>query len=88
MHVDQAAADYNASSTELLLHTVTDPGPHVFKCAPGVGWSHFAQFTIAVVNKDPKKSKYSGMLFASPHIAMIDASDTVAVCLVSEYAYR
>ena len=23
------------------------------------GWSHFAQFTIAVVNKDPKKSKYS-----------------------------
>jgi len=26
------------------------------------GWSHFAQFTIAVVNKDPKKSKYSGLL--------------------------
>ncbi|KAF8388196.1 hypothetical protein HHK36_026862 [Tetracentron sinense] len=26
------------------------------------GWSHFAQFTIAVVNKDPKKSKYSGRL--------------------------
>ena len=26
------------------------------------GWSHFAQFTIAVVNKDPKKSKYSGAL--------------------------
>ena len=26
------------------------------------GWSHFAQFTIAVVNKDPKKSKYSGWL--------------------------
>lgn len=26
------------------------------------GWSHFAQFTIAVVNKDPKKSKYSGEL--------------------------
>ncbi|KAK9713667.1 hypothetical protein RND81_06G043300 [Saponaria officinalis] len=25
------------------------------------GWSHFAQFTIAVVNKDPKKSKYSDM---------------------------
>jgi len=24
------------------------------------GWSHFAQFTIAVVNQDPKKSKYSG----------------------------
>ncbi|OAY82524.1 MATH domain-containing protein, partial [Ananas comosus] len=24
------------------------------------GWSHFAQFTIAVVNKDPKKSKFSG----------------------------
>ncbi|XP_048130969.1 TNF receptor-associated factor homolog 1a-like isoform X2 [Rhodamnia argentea] len=26
------------------------------------GWSHFAQFTIAVVNKDPKKSKYSDSL--------------------------
>jgi hypothetical protein len=24
------------------------------------GWSHFAQFTIAVINRDPKKSKYSG----------------------------
>uniref|UniRef100_A0A804UK34 MATH domain-containing protein n=1 Tax=Zea mays TaxID=4577 RepID=A0A804UK34_MAIZE len=23
------------------------------------GWSHFAQFTIALINKDPKKSKYS-----------------------------
>lgn len=30
------------------------------------GWSHFAQFTIAVVNKDPKKSKYSGLPFAFP----------------------
>lgn len=29
-------------------------------CCPVAGWSHFAQFTIAVVNKDPKKSKYSG----------------------------
>jgi hypothetical protein len=28
--------------------------------AGAAGWSHFAQFTIAVVNKDPKKSKYSG----------------------------
>ncbi|EFJ24015.1 hypothetical protein SELMODRAFT_55167, partial [Selaginella moellendorffii] len=28
------------------------------KLLPG-RWSHFAQFTIAVVNKDPKKSKYS-----------------------------
>lgn len=28
----------------------------------GAGWSHFAQFTIAVVNNDPKKSKYSGVL--------------------------
>lgn len=27
------------------------------------GWSHFAQFTIAVVNKDPKKSKYSGLYY-------------------------
>ncbi|KAK9815093.1 hypothetical protein WJX73_007356 [Symbiochloris irregularis] len=26
------------------------------------GWSHFSQFTIAVVNKDPKKSKYSDTL--------------------------
>ncbi|KAL8196031.1 hypothetical protein R6Q57_025031 [Mikania cordata] len=26
------------------------------------GWSHFAQFTIAVVNKDPNKSKYSDTL--------------------------
>ncbi|KAM0865040.1 hypothetical protein ACQ4PT_043512 [Festuca glaucescens] len=26
------------------------------------GWSHFAQFTIAVINKDPKKSKYSDTL--------------------------
>ncbi|XP_022844131.1 MATH domain-containing protein At5g43560-like isoform X2 [Olea europaea var. sylvestris] len=26
------------------------------------GWSHFAQFAIAVVNKDPKKSKYSDTL--------------------------
>jgi hypothetical protein len=24
------------------------------------GWSHFAQFTIAVGNIDPKKVKYSG----------------------------
>ncbi|TMW96306.1 hypothetical protein EJD97_007593 [Solanum chilense] len=26
------------------------------------GWSHLAQFTIAVVNKDPRKSKYSDTL--------------------------
>jgi hypothetical protein len=26
------------------------------------GWNHFAQFTIAVVNSDPKKSKYSDTL--------------------------
>lgn len=48
---------------EQLLDTVTNTGRHVLKYAPYVGWSHFAQFTIAVVNKDPKKSKYSGMLF-------------------------
>lgn len=30
------------------------------KAVYSAGWSHFAQFTIAVVNKDPKKSKYSG----------------------------
>ena len=29
---------------------------------PLIGWSHFAQFTIAVVNADPKKSKYSDTL--------------------------
>lgn len=28
-----------------------------------LGWSHFVQFTIAVVNKDPKKSKYSGKCY-------------------------
>jgi hypothetical protein len=33
--------------------------PHTACCACA-GWSHFAQFTIAVANKDPKKSKYSG----------------------------
>ncbi len=38
------------------------------------GWSHFAQFTIAVINKDPKKSKYSGTsrqthaLFVQTHV--------------------
>jgi len=26
------------------------------------GWSHIAQFTIVVVNRDPKRTKYSGML--------------------------
>jgi flagellar biosynthesis GTPase FlhF len=26
------------------------------------GWSHFAQFTVAVANRDPKKSKYSDTL--------------------------
>lgn len=31
------------------------------------GWSHFAQFTIAVVNKDPKKSKYSGRFSFTLH---------------------
>jgi hypothetical protein len=34
------------------------------------GWSHFAQFTIAVVNKDPKKSKYSGRSNACPCMPM------------------
>ena len=36
------------------------PPPSSFPPPPG--WSHFAQFTIAVVNKDPKKSKYSDTL--------------------------
>jgi hypothetical protein len=31
------------------------------------GWSHFSQFTIAVVNKDPKKSKYSGWFIREIH---------------------
>lgn len=38
--------------------TSQKPQHNVF--AGVAGWSHFAQFTIAVVNKDPKKSKYSG----------------------------
>ena len=29
------------------------------------GWGHFAQFTIAVANKDPKKSKFSGEFLSS-----------------------
>ncbi|KAI3821003.1 hypothetical protein L1987_08559 [Smallanthus sonchifolius] len=29
------------------------------------GWSYFAQFTIIVVNKDPKKSKYFDTLHLS-----------------------
>ena len=39
-------------------------GPELTPLAPFFlsGWSHFAQFTIAVVNKDPKKSKYSDTL--------------------------
>jgi hypothetical protein len=43
-----------------MPHGDLTPGPALTggTCA---GWSHFAQFTIAVVNKDPKKSKYSGM---------------------------
>ena len=48
----------------LLLGTVTSTGHRILKYAMCVGWSHFAQFTIAVVNKDPKKSKYSGILIA------------------------
>ena len=35
------------------------------------GWSHFAQFTIAVVNKDPKKSKYSGSLCLSRYSVVV-----------------
>lgn len=35
---------------------------NMIRHAACAGWSHFAQFTIAVVNKDPKKSKYSGLL--------------------------
>lgn len=35
------------------------------------GWSHFAQFTIAVVNKDPKKSKYSGWFIGYAFLQLI-----------------
>ncbi|XP_048129191.1 TNF receptor-associated factor homolog 1b-like [Rhodamnia argentea] len=37
------------------------PGSPLFPIL-SAGWTHFAQFTIAVVNKDPKKSKYSDTL--------------------------
>lgn len=37
------------------------------------GWSHFAQFTIAVVNKDPKKSKYSGWFIRDIYIFLVTA---------------
>ena len=37
--------------------------------AAAAGWNHFSQFTIAVVNKDPKKSKYSGAQPGSTHAA-------------------
>ena len=33
------------------------------------GWGHFAQFTIAVANKDPKKSKFSGEFSSSNLLA-------------------
>ncbi|KAF8733357.1 hypothetical protein HU200_014963 [Digitaria exilis] len=36
------------------------------------GWSHFAQFTIAVINRDPKKSKYSGEEFNKDSIERDD----------------
>ncbi len=48
-----------ASVRQQVLHTAV--------CR--AGWSHFAQFTIAVTNKDPKKSKYSGMPHTGPQHA-------------------
>jgi hypothetical protein len=42
------------------------------------GWSHFAQFTIAVVNKDPKKSKYSGEQLQQPPSEPSGLIDAVA----------
>jgi hypothetical protein len=38
------------------------PGTLSFRFIFETGWSHFAQFTIAVSNKDPKKSKHSDTL--------------------------
>lgn len=57
-------ADYDkllpggAHATWFFLHAVLPADQAA--CYMTAGWSHFAQFTIAVVNKDPKKSKYSG----------------------------
>lgn len=44
---------------------VDEPPDAQLHMLPYAGWSHFAQFTIAVVNKDPKKSKYSGVWLES-----------------------
>jgi hypothetical protein len=45
----------------VIFDTLHDSFIMIFKWFAFIsGWSHFAQFTIAVINRDPKKSKYSG----------------------------
>lgn len=39
------------------------------------GWGHFAQFTITVANKDPKKSKFSGEFVNSNLLAPFKYAD-------------
>ena len=46
----------------LFSYTLLKPGTLSFRFIFETGWSHFAQFTIAVSNKDPKKSKHSGYI--------------------------
>ncbi|KAK6915376.1 MATH/TRAF domain [Dillenia turbinata] len=45
-----------------LFYLINNVSPPLFVTETGTGWGHFAQFTIAVVNNDPKKSKYSDTL--------------------------
>lgn len=62
-------------------------GPaHAIWLCDGPGWSHFSQFTIAVVNKDPKKSKYSGTT-AGLLAAQSSLTDSVA-SPAGQAAYR
>lgn len=53
-------ADYDKLLPGVCIHQPCIPSAVHLIITLHVGWSHFAQFTIAVVNKDPKKSKYSG----------------------------
>ena len=57
-------ADYDkllpGKAASVRLTWCAHPSTLTLHRLPQTGWSHFAQFTIAVVNKDPKKSKYSG----------------------------
>ncbi|KAG6537868.1 hypothetical protein ZIOFF_002971 [Zingiber officinale] len=49
------------------------------------GWSHFAQFTIAVVNKDPKKSKYSGIDANARRRMSRDKTDAILKVVVKHF---